>query len=146
MCVVTFDLTAFRARYPEFSAVADGTIAAYFSEATIYLDNTDCSPVRDCVRRAILFNMLTAHIAALASGAAAGNPVGNLTSATEGTVSASFDSGAYPGSAAWFKQTQYGLSYYQATAGNRLMKYVPGRSTRAPLQGLNPLVRPPWRP
>ena len=63
MTVVVFDATAFKARYPEFAAVANATLAACFTEAGLYLSNADNSPVRNLTRRAILLNMLTAHVA-----------------------------------------------------------------------------------
>lgn len=45
MAIVVFDIEAFRERYPEFNSVSDALLNAYFVEATVYLDNTDCSPV-----------------------------------------------------------------------------------------------------
>jgi hypothetical protein len=61
MSAVVFDPAAFKARYPEFAAVADPTLAACFDEAGLYLSNTDNSPVQNLTRRATLLNMLTAH-------------------------------------------------------------------------------------
>ena len=58
MAVATFDLAAFRARYPVFSVVADATLGAYFAESGMYLDNTDSSPVVDLYARGLLLNML----------------------------------------------------------------------------------------
>ena len=80
MAVAAFDLAAFRARYPEFSAVADATLGAYFAESGMYLDNTDSSPVIDLYARGLLLNMLVAHIAALS---AAANPLRSSLSGSE---------------------------------------------------------------
>ena len=63
MSAVVFDPAAFKARYPEFAAVAAPTLAACFDEAGLYLSNTDNSPVQNLTRRATLLNMLTAHVA-----------------------------------------------------------------------------------
>lgn len=127
MAAVTFDPAAFKARYPEFAAVADLTLTAFFNEATLYLSNLD-SPVPDMTRRLTLFNMLTAHIASLAGVLSADGqpkPVGRITSASEGSVSASFDDvAATPGSGPWYRQTQYGAAFWQATTGLRSFGYV----------------------
>lgn len=131
MGIVVFDLNGFRARYPEFATVSDGLLQDYFDEATIYLNNTENSLVQDVTKRALLLRMLTAHIAALnagVNGEAASPLVGRINSATEGSVSVTTDMGAVSGSAAWFMQTKYGASYWQATVNLRSFRYIPGRS------------------
>jgi len=125
MPAVTFSAAGFKARYPEFAAVADATLTAFFDEATMYLSNTD-SPVQSLTRRAVLFNMLTAHVAYLAGVLSADGmprPVGRLASASEGSVSASFE-GPAPGTSAWFQQTQYGAAFWQATSAVRGFRYI----------------------
>ncbi len=101
---------------------------AYFSQATLYLNNTDCSPVSDVGQRLQLFNMLVAHIAALngAIGPGSQGIVGRVSSATEGGVTITFDYQATAGSAQWYAQTPWGAQYWEATAGYRTMQYVPG--------------------
>ena len=124
---VTFDATAFKARYLEFAAVADPLLSACFDEAGLYLSNADNSPVQNLTRRAVLLNMLTAHIAALGGALSSDGqprPVGRVSSATEGSVSASMEYLA-PGSSAWFAQTQYGAAFWQATTSLRGMRYIP---------------------
>ncbi|WP_277963895.1 DUF4054 domain-containing protein [Pseudomonas sp. RIT-To-2] len=131
MGVVVFDVASFRVRYPEFATVSDELLQAYFDEATVYLNNTECSPVTDVAKRALLLNMLVAHVAALnagTNGEAASPLVGRINSATEGSVSVTTDMGAVAGSAAWFMQTKYGASYWQATVNLRSFRYFPGRS------------------
>ena len=123
---VVFDPAAFKARYPEFAAVADPTLAACFDEAGLYLSNADNSPVQNLTRRAVLLNMLTAHIAALGGALSSDGqprPVGRVSSATEGSVSAAFE-GPPPGSAQWFQQSQYGAAFWQATSGLRGFRYL----------------------
>lgn len=129
--LVTFDPAAWKARYPEFSAVADGTAQLYFNEATLYCHNR-LGPVPDIDQLTVLLNMMTAHVAALAgagtgnSGSTANKPVGRLSGATEGSVSAQFDNQYPPGSAQYFQQTQYGAAYWAATAIYRTFRYRPG--------------------
>ena len=126
MAAVVFDPTAFKARYPEFAAVADATLTACFNEAGLYLSNADNSPVQNITRRAILLNMLTAHVAYIGGALSADGmprPVGRLSQAAEGSVSAAFE-GAPPGSAQWFQQSQYGAAFWQATSSLRGFRYV----------------------
>lgn len=94
MGVVIFDPSAFKLRYPEFSSVDDVLLQQYFTQATIYLDNTDSSRVSDLAVRSMLLNMLVAHIACLYSGANGQSPsglVGRIDSASEGSVSVHAD-------------------------------------------------------
>lgn len=128
MAAVIFDPAAFKARYPEFAAVPDATLQACFDEAGLYLSNTD-RPVPNVVRRAMLFNMLTAHIAFIGGALTADGqprPVGRVSQASEGSVSASFEGvPPTPGSGAWFMQSQYGAAFWQATSAIRGFRYVP---------------------
>lgn len=126
MAAVVFDPTAFKARYPEFTAVANATLTACFNEAGLYLSNADNSPVQNITRRATLLNMLTAHIAFIGGKLAADGmprPVGRLSQAGEGSVSAAFE-GPPPGSAQWFQQSQYGAAFWQATSSLRGFRYL----------------------
>lgn len=131
MGVVVFDPAAFKARYPEFSTVADGTLTAYFTEATMYLNNSENSLVTDVTQRSVLLNMAVAHLAALYSGVSGQSPsqlVGRITQASEGSVSVSSDIGPVSNSSAWWMQTKYGASYWSATAPYRTMRYKSGFS------------------
>ena len=130
MSSVVFDPVAFKAAYPEFATLSDATLARYFTQATIYLDNTGCSPVKNLTVRAMLLDMLVAHIAALHSGVNGQPPsgiVGRVSSATEGSVSVSTEYNV-PGSAAWYTQTPYGAEYWEATKPYRMFRMVPGHS------------------
>lgn len=126
MAIVVFDAALFKLRYPQFAVVSNALLQACFDEACLYLSNTDTSPVQDVTRRGLLLNMLTAHIAYLGGALNAGNtaqPVGRTSSAGEGTVNASLEYLA-PGSAAWFSQTQWGASFWQATVSLRSFQYI----------------------
>lgn len=126
MASVVFNPTTFKARYPEFAGVADATLSAFFDETGLYLSNADNSPVQNITRRALLLNMLTAHIGFISGALSADGlprPVGRISQAGEGSVSAAFE-GPPPGSAQWFQQSQYGASFWQATSGLRGFRYI----------------------
>lgn len=129
MSAVSFNVTQFKARYPEFVAVSDTLLSECFADATLYLSNADNSPVQDLVRRARLLNMLVAHIATIGGALSADGqprPFGRLSQATEGSVSASFEGvPPTPGSGLWFQQTQYGAAFWAATSSLRGFRYLP---------------------
>ena len=114
--VVTFDQAAWLTRYPELARFGvENMASAFFVEACGYLDNTAASVVQDLGMRAMLLNMLVAHIAAL--NVPADDPdiariVGRLTSANTGSAGVSTEL-AMPGSFAWFTQTRYGAAFAQ---------------------------------
>lgn len=133
MPVAIFNPTLFKARYPQFADVSDGTLGAYFLEAGLYLNNTDCSRVKNLTKRLVLLNMLVAHIAILNGALSADGqalPVGRVSQAAEGSVSATLEYKA-PATAteAWFDQTPFGAAFWAATAYLRSMVYSP-RPTR----------------
>lgn len=127
MAVAVFNYAQFIIRYPQFANVSQPTLQAYFVEAGLYLNNTDCSPVQDVNKRGLLLNMLTAHIAQLNGALTADGqapPVGRISSAAEGSVSASLEyTPPTLGSGAWFNQTPYGAQFWQATAYLRSARY-----------------------
>ena len=132
MGVAMFNSAQFLARYPEFTAAYTANPALFpvlFAEAGLYLNNSDCSVVQDVNLRGVLLNMITAHIAFLGGALTADGqprPVGRVTGASEGAVSAQFDyPAATPGSGPWFAQTQYGIAFWQATTNYRSALYVP---------------------
>ena len=128
MAVAVFESAIFLARYPEFAAVSTTMLTALFDEAGLYLSNTDGSPVQDITRRGVLLNMLTAHLAFIGGALTADGqprPVGRVSAASEGSVSASFEGVApTPGSGVWFQQSQYGAAFWQATTNLRGMRYI----------------------
>ena len=127
---VQFDLPTFLARYPEFTNTVNSTNGPlFFAEATLYCDNSDCSPVADLTVRALLLNMLTAHIAQMAVGSSiqpVSPIVGRINSATEGSVTVQAVMDLQPGSAAWYQQTRYGAAYWTASGPFRMGMYFPG--------------------
>lgn len=130
MAVVVFDKCKFLDRYPEFNP----TVAAYatsaencFTEATLFLNNTDTSRI-PVETRALLLNMLTAHIMALnfgINGQGASALVGRIASAGEGSVNVSTDMGPSTSQKAWYEQTKYGAAYWRASMPYRSATYVP---------------------
>ena len=119
--IAVFDEAKFKSRYPEFAAKSGDFLSACFEEACLYLDNSDGSLVQDVATRLLLLNMLVAHISALASRDAL--TVGRVQSGSQGSVSASMAM-ATPGTEDWFTQTQYGASFWRATAQYRSAIYI----------------------
>lgn len=144
MSVVTFDYGAWAARYPELAQYVSPTqAAAFFAEAGMYCDNTDLSPVTNLTSRAVLLNMLVAHIAALnvPLGAPSSPLVGRISSATEGSVNVSAELNLPAGSSQWFAQTKYGVAFWQASAKYRMFRYVNGpRRIQDPIAFMFPRV------
>ena len=129
--IASFDYAAWVARYPEFSGVSQPTAMQYWNEATLYHANDGSGPVSTVGAQQMLLNMVTAHIAARYAtlGGVAPSPTqppGRIASASEGSVSASFDMNVPPGTAQWFAQTKYGLDYWAAMAPYRMGRYRPG--------------------
>lgn len=130
MSVAIFNPSVFLGRYPEFTTAYNANpslFASMFSEAGLYLNNTDCSVVQDVNLRGVLLNMVTAHIAFLGGALTADGqprPVGRVSAANEGAVGATFDfTPATPGTGPWFNQTQYGAAFWQATSCYRGARY-----------------------
>jgi hypothetical protein len=156
--VVVFDYNRWITRYPEFSVVSETLAQMYFDEAGLFLSNVAAGPmpwlgpiffvpstqIADLTQRAMLLNMLTAHIAKLngwpGQGGAAVQTglVGPINSASEGSVSVNVTPLAGSSSNAlwiWLAQTQYGAEFWAATAGYRMARYYPGRT---PYLGVGP--------
>jgi hypothetical protein len=131
MPIAVWNSTQFIARYPEFTtalAANPALFAEYFAEAGyLYLNNGNASPVQDVLRRGRLLNMLVAHIAFIGGITTADGqpkPVGRISQAAEGTVSASFEGvPPTPGTGEWFQQSQYGAAFWQATTSVRGFRY-----------------------
>lgn len=127
MAVAVFDWAAWSVLYPEL--VAQGvtepwTTATFNGPASLLLDNTDASPVQDAGQRATLLGIIVAHLAAMNPSFGGGGGVGRVASASEGSVSVSFDYGQVKAQAAWWVQTPYGATYWQMTARYRAFTYV----------------------
>lgn len=125
---VTFDPAAFIVSFPAFASVPPELLSMYFDYATLLLENNCCGKVKDAPTRAMLLNLVTAHITALMSGVN-GNPpqgvVGRIASATEGSVSVSTEMMAQSESASWWNQTPWGAMYWRMIAQYRTAAYIP---------------------
>ena len=118
--VVVFDVDEFKTLYPQFADVDEAILQNYFNAATLLLDNTNKSPVKDLSERKMLLYMLTCHIATLKKRG--DTIVGTITAATEGKVNVSITPLV---NANWYTQTLCGSMYWQATAKYRLgVRYV----------------------
>lgn len=131
---VVFNYAQWAARFPELAgSVAEPLAGAYFDEATLYLSNDGSSRVKNEIKRALILNLIVAHIAKLNApigGAAASPLVGRISSATEGSVTVQTDLQIKSESAQWWLQTPYGLQAWQALAPYRTAMYVPGHQRR----------------
>lgn len=124
----TFDLSAWRVRFPEFNGVPDELVSAIALDVPLYF-NPDTVPID---QQAPLFNMVVAHLVSRSPGAVAGSPasqglVGRVSSASEGSVSVSLDAGpAASATAAFWLQTPYGQLFWTMTAQYRRFRYRTG--------------------
>jgi hypothetical protein len=118
------NLAMFLARYPEFSSVSPTLLQAYFLEAQLYYNR----PGDPALRQQLCMMMLTAHVGFLAGCLSAdgqARPVGRVSQAGEGSVSATFEmEPPAAGTRAWYNQTQYGASFLAATSKARGMTYI----------------------
>lgn len=144
---ITFVYADWIAVYPMFSGISEPVAQNYFDIATMYCANR-LGPVRTLDQLRMLLYLLTCHVAWIMSPKdAAGNPtsgagannqgmVGRISSATEGSVSVQTEN-LYPeGTAQWYQQTEWGSTYWSATAIYRTMRYRPGvRRYGIPYQG-----------
>lgn len=141
---VNFNYATFVAAYPEFQNLTEPQLKNYFEMTDAFFANDTSNPAfgsgvdgSGVDRMTRLAYLLTAHVAKLmaprdaagnpsATGAAAGT-IGQMTSASEGSVSVGFAEFAKGSNAqaAWFAQTQYGIMYWQATAQYRMARYLP---------------------
>ena len=118
--VVVFDVDEFKTLYPQFANVDETILQNYFNAATLLLNNTDKSHVKDLAERKMLLYMLTCHIATLKGRG--DSIVGTITAATEGKVNVSVMPLV---NANWYNQTVCGSMYWQATAKYRVgVRYV----------------------
>lgn len=130
MTVAVFDYSAWAKKFPEFNCVGPGLVEEYWETATLFLDNTDCSPVQDVDKRTRFLGLITGHLLKLFlpedMGGMAG-AVGRVSQATQGSVSVTLEfAQAKTQLQAFWNQTQYGALYWAATAYLRTAFYVPG--------------------
>lgn len=126
--VVVFVPATFKAAFPSFATVADAALNLSFTLATLQLNNSCGSKVKDATLREMLLNLLTAHITALKDGENGTPPagiVGYVNSAAEGSDRVAASMGTVVYGQAYYLQSQWGLLYWQSTARFRTMRYVP---------------------
>lgn len=143
MAIVVFEYAGWAALYPQFdTTVTEPQADGCFDTATLFCANTDCaivpyepSRVPPILVRLRILYLLTAHVAAMQYGAVIGGTlvaasplVGRVSSATQGSVSIDTEMRG-PELAAWFNQTQWGATAWQAMAPFRTAQYraSPGR-------------------
>ena len=133
---VVFDPTAFAEMFPEFAPLTTAQLNGYFMRAELIFANSVSNPAYGDGNMPGLFNLLTAHIAYLncpkdangnpaATGTAASQLVGRISSANQGSVSVSVEyQGDGAPNAAYFSQTKYGAEFWAATAQYRTARYL----------------------
>lgn len=113
MAVVEFDAEALKAAFPDLADAPDARLEAYFDLATLYVANTDDSPIPYDpdkgirIRKTVLL-FVTCHVATLAKWEEDGQS-GPVASAAEGSVNVSFAAPAATGAASdWWNLTPCG--------------------------------------
>lgn len=154
---VVFSTADFIRAYPVFANLDPTQLESFFDMSDAFFENSTAnfSYASGLDRMTRLAYMVTAHLAWLMSPKDAnGNPavagsvsgtVGQITSASEGSVSVGLDAVAKGGNelAAWFAQTPYGFMYWQATAQYRRAMYFPNPTAVVGI-GTGLFPRRPW--
>lgn len=129
---ITFSFATFIASFPEFGQIDPAYANSMFLRVQAALvDNTGGSPITDDgVLQQVLF-LAVAHLLTLypcgASRGGSARPPGNITSASQGSVSTGFEvrMPVQSAMAAWWVQTAYGLEFWTVTAPYRSARYFP---------------------
>ena len=128
MAGVGFDPEKFRILHPAFSdevKFPDDTLQFYFDLAVEFVGNTDADsfapydPDNKIYTRERLLDLVTCHLLTLSQQP--NGQVGRIASATQGSVSTSFDllkTNTFVGD--WWAQTQCGAMYWTLTAKYRI--------------------------
>lgn len=130
--IATFSYSQWQSLFPALAYISEPTAQQWFDIAgQFYLRNDGSSPVRDSGVQLALLNLLTAHLCQLFVPSQGGGPastlVGRIASASEGSVTVSAEYASQTSqSMAWYVQTPYGASYWDATKVWRSMRYVSG--------------------
>lgn len=89
MSVITFDIAAFRAAFPQFTSdttFPDATLQGYWDVAIVYISDVNYGYLSGASRERAL-NLLTAHLAALGVLIAAGQVPGLVSGSTVDKIS-----------------------------------------------------------
>lgn len=127
MAVAVFDYGQWALLYPNLArCVSEPLGGAYFLQAGLYCDNSECAPVSDLGQRLMLLNMVVAHLAEINRRIAEGNGslVGPIRQAQEGSVSVTVAIPDVRGLEFWYLQTPYGAQFWAATVSYRTAQYV----------------------
>lgn len=114
--IVTFDIDAFRSRYPHLADISDATLESCFEEVCAIWGNTDerskfeYDPEHGKITRRLFLYNATCHLATLQLWEKNGQ-TGRIASASQGSVSTSFDllkTNSFTGN--WWCQTPCGTT------------------------------------
>lgn len=131
MAIVVFDADEFRNAHPGLTEdlISDEELQMHFETAELFVDNTERSPYRfdpepkdgskpKLMRKNLLW-LVTCHLATMALWP--DGQAGRLASASEGSVSASFDLiQARSENGSYWNQTRCGATYWALTKAYRL--------------------------
>lgn len=112
--IVTFDPTAWRELYPQFTenVVSDAQLNNIFTIAEQFIDNTETSPYPydppGIVTRQVMLNLMVCHMATLQTWQIGQS--GALSSASQGSVSVSFATPSM--NKEWFSSTPCGQTLW----------------------------------
>lgn len=137
-CIVQFDWNTFKAAWPALEGIGTTLAQNYWDIATTMHRNDGGGPINKPTLQTQMLNALTAHLAFLfapkdqngnpsSSGTYSTGVVGQVTSATEGSVSVGVAAltAFNTAQAQWLAQTQAGSLYFAMTAGIRTFNYRP---------------------
>ena len=111
---MTFDVTAFRAVYPQFTELTDDQIN-FMAQNALLISGLETDTTFTDADKQNLWYMLVCHLATLAQRGTAGA----MTGATEGSVSVSYSSPQYGKESDWYMLTPCGSAYWQIMKGHR---------------------------
>lgn len=118
MAIVVLDIPYFKNVFPQFATASDESIEMWWQIVENIIDNTLASRIaykpestpQVITRKTILYTTLC-HVGTLNNGE--GSPVGRVSSAGEGSISASLDYGDNSKNSAWWIQSQCGATAWQ---------------------------------
>lgn len=138
---VAFDYDQWIAAFPALATVLEAQANAAWDLAGLIWPNDGTGPANTEAEQRALMGYLTAHVVQIDRTSSTGGMTGRVTSASQGSVSASVESfGPMNLSRAWLSQTPYGQAFLVAT-----MKYRGARWYGAPRRSFEP-AGVTWRP
>lgn len=134
---VTFNFATWTAMFSEFSALTPDQGQAYFNQACLICANSCSNPIFGDGNLPALLYTLTSHFAWLfcpkddngnpaATGSAAAQTVGRISSAGEGSVNVQTEWNVQNQTSmeAFLTQTKYGAAYWASTSQYRTARYL----------------------